>query len=207
VGSIQRIAVGITGASGTIYAQRFIEFLLPRVERVYLVATASGKAVAKHELTSYSFATDGFNLLHAMERQGNESFREKLRLFDEEDLFAPIASGTSVPDAMVVLPCSMGTMARLAIGNSGNLLERAADVVLKQKKTLVICPREMPLSLIHIRNMATLAEAGASICPASPAFYNHPKSTDDLVDSVVGKVAELLQIDHKLYRPWNSRLR
>jgi 4-hydroxy-3-polyprenylbenzoate decarboxylase len=207
MGPMQRIAVGITGASGTVYAQRLIEFLLPRVERVYLVATTAGRAVAKHELSSYDFAADGFNLLLALDRQGNEGFREKIRTFDEQDLFAPIASGTSAPDALVILPCSMGTMARIAMGNSGNLLERAADVILKQKKSLVVCPREMPLNLIQLRNMTTLAEVGASICPPTPAFYNQPKSIDDLVDSVVGKVAELLQIDHDFYRPWNSRLR
>jgi 4-hydroxy-3-polyprenylbenzoate decarboxylase len=199
----QRILVGLTGASGLIYAERLIEFLLQAVPRVYLVATDAAKQVASHELLPKE---KGFSLLRALEGEVDDRDKSTLRIFRQDDLFAPVASGSSVPTNMVVLPCSMGTLARIAQGLSGNLLERAADVVLKQKQQLILCPRETPLSSIHIRNMLTLSEMGVEMIPPIPAFYQKPQSIDDLVDFVVGRVLERLDIDHKLYRKWNSRL-
>jgi flavin prenyltransferase len=196
-----RILLGVTGASGSVYASRLLEILSEKVERVYLVATTTGEKVAKHELGADSL------LLRALAGKLEKSEKDVIRVFGADDLFAPCASGSSAPDAMVVTPCSMGSLARIATGISGNLLERSADVVLKQKRKLLICPRETPLSLIHLRNMTALMEAGAEMIPLMPGFYQHPKDIEAVVDFCVGKILEQLNIPHDLYRPWNSRMR
>lgn len=197
---VQKIMIGVTGASGSIYAERLIQLLLDSVERIYLVVTETGEKVAAHELPSDSL----------LRRCASASLSKKeqavIRVFKINDLFAPCASGTAAPDAMVVTPCSMGTLARIATGVSGNLLERSADVVLKQKRRLIVCPREMPFNLIHLRNMTALAEAGAEILPLMPGFYQRPKSLEDVVNFCVGKILEQLDIPHDLYKPWNSRM-
>ena len=200
----RRVFIGVTGASGTVYAERLIEELLPLVPRIYVVATESGRQVAAHELLSKE---QGFSLLDLLEGRIQESHRDIIRVFKEDDLFAPIASGSSVPTNMVVVPCSMGTLARISQGHSSNLLERAADVVLKQKQQLIMCPRETPLNTIHLRNMLALSEMGVEMVPPVPAFYQKPQSIDDMVDFVVGRIMERLDVDHKLYRPWNARMR
>ena len=200
-----RIFVGVTGASGAIYAERLVQILLPQVERIYLVFTDTAKQVVKHELQRHDSA---FSLVTAAE--GNLTTAEErkvIRILKNDDLFAPVASGSSAPTKMVIVPCSMGTLARINHGISGNLLERAADVCLKQARSLVVVPRETPMSLVHLRNLVNLAELGARIVPAMPAFYQHPKSIEDLVDFVVGRALEMLDIPHKLYLPWNSRMK
>ena len=197
---LNRVLVGVTGASGSIYADRLLQILVDQVERVYLVSTESGAKVAAHELTNKSL------LLRALTGQLNTAEKEIIRVFKNEDLFAPCASGTSAPDAMVITPCSMGSLARVASGISSNLLERSADVVLKQRKKLLICPRETPLSLIHLRNMTAVCEAGAEIIPLMPGFYQHPKSIEAIVDFCVGKILEQLGLPHDLYKPWNARM-
>jgi len=200
----KRVLVAVTGASGAVYAQRLIEVILPKVSRIYLTATDAGAQVVRHEISSENLR---FSLMKALSGEIMASDRQVLRLCQNNDLFAPIASGSSAPDAMVVIPCSMGTLARIATGQSTNLIERAADVVIKQKKTLVIVPRETPLSVIHLRNMLTLAELGAYVVPPMPAFYQKPASVDEMVDFVVGRVLESLNIPHDLYTPWNARMR
>ncbi len=200
----QRILIGVTGASGSIYAERLIAVLRTRVERIYLVATESGVKVAQHELKRHE---DGFSLVRALAGEIDEADRKVIRLCRNDDLFAPVASGSSAPTAMIVMPCSMGSMARIHQGVSSNLLERAADVCLKQSRRLIICPRETPLNVIHLRNMLGLAEMGVAIVPAMPAFYQHPKTIEDMVDFVVGRVLELLGMDHELYPAWNARMR
>ncbi len=197
---VQKIMIGVTGASGSIYAERLIQLLLGSVDRIYLVVTETGEKVAAHELSSDSILRRSFS--------GALSKKELtiIRIFKINDLFAPCASGTAAPDAMVVTPCSMGTLARISTGVSSNLLERSADVVLKQKRRLIVCPREMPFNLIHLRNMTALAEAGAEILPLMPGFYQKPKSLEDLVNFCVGKILEQLDIPHDLYKPWNSRM-
>lgn len=199
----QRILVGVTGASGSIYAERLIDVLRDRVERIYVVFTDAGVKVCRHELKANK---DGFSLVKASEGHLEERDRNVIRLLKNDDLFAPVASGSSAPTAMVVTPCSMGTMARINQGISGNLLERSADVCLKQKRPLVICPRETPLSPIHLRNMLGLAELGVHVVPAMPAFYQHPKGIEDMVDFVVGRILEVLNLPHDLYPAWNSRM-
>jgi 4-hydroxy-3-polyprenylbenzoate decarboxylase len=195
-----RILIGVTGASGSVYADRLLQLLIKETSRVYLVATDSGEKVAAHELSKSSL------LLRAITGSLNKSEKEVIRVFNNDDLFAPCASGTAAPDAMVIVPCSMGSLARVATGISGNLLERSADVMLKQRRKLLVCPRETPFNLIHLRNMTSLAEAGAEVIPLMPGFYQKPKTMDELIDFCVGKILEQLRVPHHLYRPWNSRM-
>lgn len=199
----QRVLVGVTGASGSIYAERLVAELAPRVARVYLVASSAGEAVARFELAK---RPAGFSLREALEGRVAEPYRQVVRVFKNDNLFAPVASGSAAPSHMVILPCSMGTVARVYQGASSNLLERSADVMLKQKKPLLLCPRETPLSAVHLRNLLGLAELGVSIIPAMPAFYQKPQTIDDMVDFMVGRVLEMLGLDHELYAPWNAAM-
>ena len=199
-----RVFVGVTGASGSIYAERLVEVLRDLVPRIYLVATATAIQVVRHELKPHD---QGFSLVRALGGDLDERDRSVIRLCKNDDLFAPVASGSSAPTAMVVLPCSMGSMARINQGISSNLLERTADVCLKQGRKLIICPRETPLSVVHLRNMLSLAEMGVHIVPAMPAFYQGPQTIGDMVDFVVGRVLEVLGLEHDLYPPWNARMR
>lgn len=166
-----KIIVAITGASGTIYARHVLEHLLraEEVEQVALILSPTAHKVAEYE---------GIELPQS----------EKIVIFDNQDMFAPTASGSAAYDAMVVVPASMGSIGRIAAGISSTLIERSADVMLKERRPLIIVPREAPYSLIHLRNMTSLCEAGALILPASPSFYSHPQSISDLVDSVVERI-------------------
>ncbi|MGA2151826.1 MAG: UbiX family flavin prenyltransferase [Geobacteraceae bacterium] len=129
----------------------------------------------------------------------------QLEYFAEDDFFAPVASGSSAPDAMFICPCTMGTLSRIACGNSGTLLERCADVMIKERRPLVLVPRETPLSEIHLENMLKLSRLGVRIVPAMPAFYQRPESVDDMVNFVVGKVLDSLGIGHLLFKRWGSK--
>ncbi len=200
-----RILIGVTGASGSIYAERLVQALLPKVSRLYLVFSETARKVVQHELSD-KIDTE-FSLVRACRGDLSDLERTVIRIFGSEDLFAPVASGSSVPTAMVVAPCSMGALARIAHGISSNLLERSADVVLKQRCPLILLPRETPLSSIHLRNMLSLSDMGAHIIPAMPGFYQRPQSIDDLVDFVVGRVLDALDFPHDLYQPWNKRMR
>lgn len=200
----RRIAIAVTGASGSIYAERLIKSLQDKVERLYLMATDAGRSVAQHELTRRS--DDNCNLLSLLDGALNENQKKVIRIFKNDDLFAPIASGSSSPTDMVIIPASMGTLARIAYGLSSNLIERTADVVLKEKKKLIIVPRETPFNTIHLENMLRLSQMGVHVVPAMPAFYNKPQSLDDAVDFVVGRVLDALTIDHDMYRRWNPRM-
>lgn len=201
----RRVLLAITGASGSIYAQRLLQFLLgaPLVDRVYLVCSSAGKQVANFELIG---TDEPGSLKRILAGQMLETEKKKIRIFGEDDLFAPVASGSSVPDTMVILPCSMGSLSRIAQGMSANLLERSADVILKQDKKLVVCPRETPLSQIHLANMLRLSELGVKIVPPTPAFYQKPKTLDDMVDFIVGKVCEIIGFEHEFYERWNKRM-
>jgi flavin prenyltransferase len=198
---MKQLVVAITGASGSIYGLRLVEELLKADYRVTLLLTRSGLEVLRYET--------GLNW------EGSSSERKQLmrdyfggtsRLdhFDQADMFAPIASGSSAPDAMIVVPCSMGSAARIASGISDNLIERVADVMLKEGRRLIVVPRETPLHQIHLANLLRLSQTGATILPAMPAFYHQPKSIDDLVTFLVGKVLDSLQIEHRLFQRWGE---
>jgi 4-hydroxy-3-polyprenylbenzoate decarboxylase len=199
-----RVFIGITGASGSIYAERLIGKLVELVDRIYIVSTEAGEKVARYELTQ---PTSGPFLLDLLSKNLTPEQTKIIRVLGINDLFAPVASGTSAPTHMVIVPCSMGTLARVATGVSSSLLERTADVMIKQKKPLIVVPRETPLSPIHLKNMLTLCELGAHIIPAMPGFYFKPKSLDDLVNFVVGRILDSLELSHGFYKPWNHRMR
>jgi len=149
---------------------------------------------------------DWFGAEHEVSARLREYFQvpeNRLRYYSGDNLLASIASGSSAADAMVVCPCSMGSLARIACGISGNLLERSADVMLKEKRPLVLVPRETPFSEIHLENMLKLVRMGTRIVPAMPALYHSPQTVAQMIDFVVGKVLEALAIKHCLYRPWN----
>jgi 4-hydroxy-3-polyprenylbenzoate decarboxylase len=198
----KRIFIGVTGASGSIYAQKLIHKLWHKVDRIYLVFSKTAPLVISHELSS---SKEVFCLFKAAKGKYDERWSEKVRIFSAEDLFAPIASGSSVASAGVIIPCSAGTLARIAHGISSNLIERSADVLLKQKKPLIIGIREAPLNRIHLKNMLELDSAGASILPLAPGFYHKPKDLDELTDFIVGKVLELLGFEQDCYPHWNTR--
>lgn len=197
----KHVAVTMTGASGAIYGLRLVEELLIAECRVTLLMSRAGRQVLKQE-TGLDWQGSVEQRSEAM--RGHFNCSENLCHYDEDDLSAPPASGSSAPAAMVVIPCSMGTAARLAAGISGNLIERAADVVLKEARPLLVVPRETPLSVIHLENLLRLARAGAHIVPAMPAFYHQPHTVAELVDFVVGKVLDGLGIEHKLFRRWGD---
>ena len=201
----KRIVLAMTGASGAVYGLRLGEELLRAGVHLSLLTSTAGRMVLREEC-GLDWQGGAVEVAGKIE----DYFRVKcqdVRLpayFDENDFWAPIASGSNAPDAMVICPCSMGTLARIAAGNSGNLLERCADVVLKERRTLVVVPRETPLNEIHLENMLRLARMGVRVVPPMPAFYTRPQSIDDLVNFVVGKVLDSLGIEHALYRPWGE---
>jgi len=181
-----QLIVAITGASGIIYGKRLLEVLRDREVETHLVVTDAAEKVAKHELDA------------------TKADLEKLadHAYNADNLFAPIVSGSFKMDGMVIIPCSMKTLAGIAHGYSQNLVLRAADVTLKEKRRLILVPRETPLSAIHLRNMLELAKQGALIVPAIPAFYHEPKTIEDIIDFVVGKVLDCLGIEHQLFKRW-----
>ena len=195
-------AVALTGASGMPYGVRLIECLIGSGARVQLLYSQVAQMVARQEMDLVLPA-------RAAELQVDFSRRfsaqpGQLEVFGREEWFAPLASGTNPPDAMVICPCSMGTLAAVAAGLAQNLIERAADVVLKEGRKLVLVPRETPFSAIHLENMLKLARAGAVILPPNPGFYNRPQSVQDLVDFVVARVLDQLGVEHQLMRRWGT---
>jgi len=181
-----RIVVAITGASGVSYAQRLLEHLDPAQHEVHVVMSQYAQVVISEELP------DGLRLPAGVKTHNLKSMN------------APFASGSNAADVMIVIPCTMGTMGRIAHGNSDDVLLRGADVTLKEKKKLILVPRETPLSLIHLKNMELLMLAGASILPANPSFYSHPRTIEDLVDTVVARVLDHVGIEHKLMPRWKA---
>ena len=199
------IAVALTGASGMPYGLRLVETLLGAGARVYLLYSQAAHVVAKQELDLVIPPRPA-----DAERMFSERYKakpEQLRVFAREDWFAPVASGSNPADGMAICPCSMGTLAAVAAGLSDSLIERAADVMLKEGRRLVLVPREAPFSALHLENMLKLARSGAVIVPASPGFYHHPKTIDDLVDFVVARVLDQLAIPHGLMKRWGEEQR
>ena len=198
----RHFALAITGASGAVYGLRLVQELLRHGDRVSLLISAAGFAVLKEEC---GLDWGGADSVSGELRRHLGCDGAELNYYAEDDFFAPIASGSSAPDAMVVVPCSMGTLSRISNGNSGNLLERCADVMLKEARPLVLVPRETPLNALHLEHMLKLARLGVRIVPAMPAFYQHPESLEDLVDFVVGKVLDSIGVEHTLFRRWGER--
>ena len=200
--SPQTIALALTGASGMPYGLRLAQCLVDAGAGVYLLNSQAAHIVAKQELdlTIPSRAPEA-------EKFFSDRFGAKpgqLRVFAREDWFAPVASGSNPADGMAICPCSMGTLAAVAAGLSDSLIERAADVMLKEKRKLVLVPRETPFSALHLENMLKLANAGAIILPANPGFYHHPKTVDDMVDFIVARVLDQFGIKHQLMARWGN---
>ena len=194
--------LALTGASGAAYGLRLLECLLQSGSRVRLLYTAAAQIVVRQEL--------GLDLPEQPSEAASQ-LREKfgtlpgvLEVYGREDWFAPVASGSNPPDAMIVCPCSMGTLAAIAQGLAANLIERAADVMLKERRPLILVPRETPFSAIHLENMLRLTQAGAVILPPNPGFYHAPQSVAELVDFVVGRILDQLGVAHSLVPRWGA---
>ncbi len=198
------ICLALTGASGMPYGLRLLDCLLAAGCRVQLLYSQAAQVVARQEmdLELPSRPADARQALLA--RLPSAVNPENLQIYGREEWFAPVASGSNPPDAMVICPCSMGTLAAIAQGLADNLIERAADVVLKEGRKLVLVPRETPFSVIHLENMLRLARAGASIVPPSPGFYNHPQTVADIVDFVVARVLDQVGVPHTLMQRWGE---
>lgn len=191
-----RLVVGITGASGAIYAQRFLRQASRYFERIFLILSDQAIQVFQQELgvAPNREAFDTQSWLGAD--------LPRIELLSSRNYFTPPASGSFVHDGMVIVPCSMGTAGRIAGGISNDLLTRAADVCLKERRKLILVPREMPWNLIMLRNMTTLAEAGAHIVPACPGWYQNPKTLEDLADTVVARILQALDVRQDVVQPW-----
>jgi len=189
------IVVAITGASGAPYAVRLLEQLLAADRQVWLIVTSHGLRLLRTELD-----IDSVDALR--KTVGADAWRRLVTVYDDADRGAAPASGSARNAGMVICPCSMGTLSAVSVGASRSLVERAADVMLKERRTLVLVPRETPLSAIHLQNMLRLTRAGAVILPAAPGFYNRPQSVQDLVDFIVARVLDQLGVEHALSRRW-----
>lgn len=182
---LKKIIVAVTGASGSVYTRLLLGKLLEtnEVSEIALIFSDNGRGVAEYERQSFSFA------------EGDA----RIKVYSDRDMFSPPASGSARYDAMVIIPCSAGTMGRIACGVSDNLIARAADVMLKERRRLLMVLRETPLNTIHLKNMVSLSEAGAVIIPASPSFYSHPRTVEDLCMTVVERVGALLGVGLPAY--------
>jgi 4-hydroxy-3-polyprenylbenzoate decarboxylase len=194
------IALAITGASGAVYATRTMAALMERGCHLELIVSDYGRRLLRDELGETAAVEKLLDYL--VQRYGEVVRQGTYTLYSNKDLGAKIASGSQDCAAMVVVPCSMKTLAGIAHGLSRNLVERAADVMLKERRTLIIVPRETPMSLPQLRNMVLCAEAGAMIMPAMPAFYQMPRTLDDLADFMTGKILSALGFRHELYASW-----
>lgn len=200
----RRYTVAISGASGAVYAVRTVAALLERGSEVDLIVSDFGKRLLRDELGEEAAVERLAPYLRA--KYGDGVDRGRIALHSNRDLGAPMASGSRSTGGMVIVPCSMKTLAGVAHGLSRNLMERAADVMLKERRPLVIVPRETPMSLPQLRNMVLCAEAGAMVLPAMPAFYQLPKTLDDLADFMAGKILSGLGLDHDLYPSWTGQV-
>lgn len=199
----RRFVVGISGASGAWYSQRLLEVLLASGHEVHLVVSEYGRRLLYDESRVRNLTLE--ELVPSLAARSDASeIMGRLIVHPNKDVGAVIASGSFLHDGMAVLPCSSASLGAIATGSGSNLLTRAAMVTLKERRPLIVCHREMPLNLIDIRNMETLALAGATICSPNPGFYLHPKGICDIVDFVVGKVLDLLKVAHALKTRWED---
>ena len=198
-----RVFVGITGASGHAYAEALVRGLVAGGHGVDLSITRAGALVIQHEL-GVDAGERGERLQGALEGWLGAEVAKDVQVFLPEEVGAPPSSGTALGAGAILCPCSMGTMGRVAAGFSSNLVERVADVALKEGRRLVMVPRETPLSQIHLENMARLASMGAVILPAMPGFYHGPETIEDLVEHVVGKILDRVGVEHKVGARWSG---
>lgn len=197
--------LALTGASGAAYGIRLAAELLSRGDDTTIVISPSGFLLLKEELGIDCTPEDAALKLKAhIASNWGKSLKGNLSTVRHDDLAAGFASGSFLLKAMIICPCSMGTLARVATGVSGNLIERAADCMLKEKRPLVLVPRETPLNEIHLENMLKLSRMGAVILPAMPAFYTKPATIDEMVDFIAGKVLDILGIENSLYKRWKK---
>jgi len=201
----QTIALAFTGASGMPYGMRLLEVLLAQGQHVYLLYSQVAQIVAQQVkiLTLRSRAKE-------TEAIFNQKFNVpdgQLRVFGREEWFAPVASGSNPADAMVICPCTMSTLAAVAAGMSQNLIERTADVMLKENRKLILVPRETPLSAIHLENMLRLVRGGAVILPPNPGFYHHPQNVQDMIDFIVARILDHLEVKHTLMPRWGDGIK
>ena len=183
-----KVVVCVTGASGAIYAKRLLEVLKEKNVEISLIISNSAKKIIEHELNM----------------KCNDFIKLADEYYDNDDFFSPLASGSNKFDAAIVIPCSMKTLSSIANGYSSNLIVRVCDIALKEKRKLILMPREMPFSAIHLENMLKLAKLGVVIMPPIPAFYNEPKTIDDLINFVVGRVLDILGIENDLFKRWGE---
>jgi len=191
------LVVAITGASGAPYAVRLVESLIAAERQVQLIMSSHGLRLMRTELD-----IDSMSALRA--KVGAEGWDRFVTSFDDNDRGAAPASGSALSAGMVICPCSMGTLSAIAVGASRSLVERAADVALKERRPLVLVPRETPLSAIHLENMLRVTRAGAVVMPAAPGFYHRPRGIDDLVDFIVARVLDHLGVAHSLSARWGA---
>lgn len=193
-----KVVVAFTGASGVVYGIRLLETLVARDETVHLTLSERAVEVLRHE-RELDLVLEQFEVPQLLGRPA-----PLVTFYHPRNLFAPPASGSVRYHGMVIVPCSMGTVGRIAAGVADDLVTRAADVFLKERRKLILCPRETPLSAIHLTNLARLATAGATILPCMPSFYSHPDSVADLVDTVVARILDQLGIEHQLSARWGG---
>jgi 4-hydroxy-3-polyprenylbenzoate decarboxylase len=194
------ITLAITGASGAPYALKLLKMLLKADYHVFLLMSSAARVVfATEENMKIPSQTDAMAKVFADYAEANV---EQITVCTKQDWFSPVASGSAAPKQMIVCPCSTGTLSSLAVGACDNLIERAADVVIKEKGQLILVPREMPLSSLHLQNMLTLSNLGVTIMPAAPGFYHNPKSIEDLVDFVVARILDHIGLNQTLVSRW-----
>jgi flavin prenyltransferase len=189
--------MGITGASGAPYAVRLLQCLAASGESVQLIVSSHGMRLLSTEM-------DISSIDQLRDAAGGDSWDRSVTVFNNDDRGAPPASGSALSSGMVVCPCSMGTLSAISVGASRSLIERAADVALKERRKLVLVPRETPLSAVHLQNMLRLSRAGAVVLPAAPGFYGRPQQIGELIDFVVARVLDQLGVEHRLGKRWSG---
>ncbi len=195
------IVVGVTGGSGAPYAVRLLEVLLAGGHEVHLIVSPSGAEVLRQEL---SLEIDPFQLAAAQWGSSIAAYSEQLKVHAPGDFFAPVASGSFLTTGMVICPCSGTTLSGVVHGTASNLIQRAAEVHLKERRRLVLVPRETPVSLVHVENLRKACLAGAVVLPASPGWYHGVRDLQDLVDFIVARILDQLEIPHQLMRRWGA---
>jgi len=196
------ITIAVTGASGVQYAIRLLDVLVEAGHQIYVMVSKAAHVVISTE-TEYKWPAQAAQLEETLTQQFSAKAGQ-IKVFGKEDWMSPVASGSGAPSKLVVCPCSTGTLSAIACGASNNLIERAADVALKERRQLILVPREAPYSEIHLEHMLKLTRMGAVVIPASPGFYHKPESINDLIDFVVARILSQLGVEQTLLKPWGA---